>query len=361
MQYRRLGKTGLDVSIIGFGAIKLPNVEYDEAEAALNRALDLGVNFVDTARNYKDSEEKIGRALEARRNEYYLATKSSARDAGSARAQLETSLANLRTDYLDLWQLHTVSSISEWEKVTAPGGAVEVGQEALRAGTIRHFGVTIHRELHVMRTAIESGLFETIMVAYSPLDPEGVESAILPLAKQHELGVIIMKGLSGGQLCRPLQERVPGLGGPDAIIAGCLRYELGNPAVTTVIPGITCAREAEENAAVGAAFELLSEDELTELRTQIAGLGREFRYGQACLRCGYCLPCPQDINIPEVLRAADMKREYPDALKHLADEVWARLEVGPDACVACEQCMEKCPAGLNIPEKLKAAGELFAG
>ena len=359
MQYRRLGKTDLDVSIVGFGAIKLPKVDQDEATAALNRALDLGVNFVDTARAYRDSEEKIGIALESRREEYYLATKTVQREAEEARAELETSLRNLRTDHVDLWQLHSVSTWEQWEQINAPGGAVEVGAAALAEGKIRHFGITIHRDWRVMRAAIESGLFETIMVAYSPLDSEGVHEEILPLAQQKDLGVIIMKALSGGQLALPAEAKVAGLGGADAVVAGSLRFVLGNPAVSVVIPGITCVREIEEDAALAEDFSALSTDELQELRRLIGGLGQEYRYKQACLRCEYCLPCPQGLAIPEIFRAVHMKTQYPDELKRMGDELWESLEVYPDACVECGTCMKKCPAGLNIPEKLQAAAAVF--
>jgi len=359
MQYRTLGRTELEVSIVSFGAIKLPEVSANQAARALNLALDLGINFIDTARAYKDSERKIGQALRSRRDEFYLATKTVARDATGSRADLETSLRELGMDYVDLWQLHTVSTREEWEKVMGPGGAVETGQKALQEGLIRHFGITIHRELSVMREAITSGLFETIMLAYSPLDQEGVAAEILPLAAEHDLGVIIMKPLSGGQLVRPPEQRQPGLGGADAVIAGSLRYSLSNPNVTCVIPGMKSPQEVEENVAVADPFVPLSDEEEDELRRQIAAMGKDFRYGQVCLRCGYCLPCPAGINIPEVMRALDMKRGYPDALKHLGDELYASLEVKASACQDCAQCEEQCVAGLPIRDKMREAVAMF--
>jgi predicted aldo/keto reductase-like oxidoreductase len=360
MQYRRLGRTNLEVSVIGFGAIKLPRIEEAVATEALNRALDLGINFVDTARAYHDSEEKIGRALEGRRDEYVLATKTAQRGAEGALAELETSLGNLRTDHVDLWQLHTVSTWPHWEEINAPDGAIAAGQKALEQGKILHFGITIHRDWRVMQAAIESGVFESIMLAYSPLDAEGVGPKILPLAREHDLGVIVMKGLSGGQLAQPLETRTPGFGGADAVVAGALRFILGHPAITTVIPGMTCAREVEENVAVGASFQALRDDELAELRRLIGGQQKSYRYGQVCLRCGYCLPCPQGINIPEVFRAADMKRDYPDELKPMGDALWESLEVYPEDCVECRKCVEKCPGGVDIPAKLKEAAQQFA-
>lgn len=359
MEYRTLGRTGLEVSIVSFGAIKLPQISAQQASEALNRALDLGINFVDTARAYGDSERKIGEGIGERRSEFYIATKTTARDASGAMADLETSLAELGMDYVDLWQLHSVSSRGDWEKVRGAGGAVEAGQRALEQGKIRHFGITIHRELSVMREAIESGLFETIMLAYSPLDQEAVEAEILPLARNHGVGVIVMKPLSGGQLCRPDDQRQPGLGGADAVIAGSLRYCLTNPNVTCVIPGMISIQQVEENVAIADPFEPLTSEEEAELRRQIAAMGKDFRYGQVCLRCGYCLPCPANINIPEVMRAMDMKRGYPDDLKYLADELYQSLPAKPDECQDCGACEERCVASLPIREKLREAIEMF--
>lgn len=359
MEYRRLGNTGLEVSAVSFGAIKLPHVTVDQAAEALNRALDLGVNFIDTARAYTDSESKIGQALGHRRSEFFIATKTVARDRNTATSDLETSLSELGMGHVDLWQLHSVSTRTDWERVLASDGAVEAGRWALEQGLISHFGISIHRELSVMRDAIRSGLFESIMLAYSPLDQEGVETEILPLAREHDMGVIIMKPLSGGQLVRPEAERRKGLGGADAVIAGSLRYCLSNPCVSCVIPGMTTVREVEENTAVASPFVPLDEDELRELRRQIAAMKRDFRYGQVCLRCGYCLPCPAGINIPEVLRAADIRAGYPDDLKHLGRDLYASLDVKPDACEDCGRCEERCVAGLSIREKLREALRIF--
>ena len=361
MEKRSLGRTGLQVGIISFGAIKLPGISEQEASDCLNLALDRGINYIDTARNYRDSEEKIGKAVAHRRDEYAIATKSSARDGMTMTEQLETSLRNLRTDRIDVFQLHTVSTREVWEQVRAPGGAYEAALSARDQGKILHIGVTIHRELQVMREAIPSGLFETIMLCYNALDSENVGTDILPMARAAGMGTIIMKPLSGGQLCRPLEQRTPGLGGPDAIVAGALRFVLQNPNVDCAIPGMQSVREVEENVALAESFAPLSAEEHDELIRLIGEFAGEYRYGQKCLRCGYCQPCPQGVQVPEVLRAGDMLRGYADELKHLALDAWKAITVGPEACVQCEQCLDKCPAGINIPEQLKSVQELFKG
>ena len=352
MERRRLGKTGLEVTALGFGAIKLPKITAHEAARALNRALDLGVNFVDTSRTYGDSEYKIGAALKHRRAEYLLATKSNARDAAGLRQDLETSRRELQTDYVDLFQLHSVSNAEAWRQVMAPGGALEEALRARQQGLVGHVGLSAHRALQVMEQAISSGQFETIMVAYSPLDNEGVEPRVLPLAAARGMGVIAMKSLAGGLLSVPDDMKA---GGRDPVVAGCLRFVLSHPAVTLVIPGMESAAQVEENVATVEESIRLSDREREELFAALGRLNRTYRYGQTCLRCGYCQPCPQGVVVPDVFRALQMARGYPDNLKHLARELYESLAVRASACVACEECIPKCPAGLIIPERLKEA------
>jgi uncharacterized protein len=354
MEQRTLGRTGLTVSAIGFGGIKLPQISEEEAAACLDRALDLGVSFIDTARNYRDSERKIGAGLKLRRGEFILATKSSARSYDGALADLETSLRELQFDSVDLWQLHSVSSSSDWEETMGPNGALKAARRAQEQGMVRHVGITIHRDTATMRKAIASGEFETIMLAYNPLDGESVAD-ILPLAKAAGMGTIIMKALSGGQIAYPKQARQAGLGGPDALVAGSLRWALSDPAVDCVIPGMQAVHEVEENVALVEPFVPLSDAERQELVRLFGGFGGEFRYGQRCLRCGYCQPCPHGVDVPVVLHAATIVAKYPDDLKQIGREMYAALEVGAEACTECRVCIGKCPAALPVPELVREA------
>jgi predicted aldo/keto reductase-like oxidoreductase len=368
VRYRTLGKTGLKVSVIGFGAIKLPGVSEEEACRALHRALDLGVNFVDTARNYGDSEHKVGLVLKERRDACYIATKTAARDADGAMRDLETSLRELQADRLDLWQLHNVMDRGPWNQVTRPDGALAAAKQARAEGVVDHIGITIHRSLYVMREAVRSGEFETLLLLYNPLDEEGVAAnGILDLAHEHGVGVFIMKALSGGALMLPLndaerEEKHRASGGQwfDPIVRGSLRYVLSHPAVGMVIPGMRSVREVEENARVGD-MSPLTDAESDELIRSIGRLKGTYKYKQECLRCGYCLSaCPQNIQIPDVFYAAYAYRQYPRETRDIGLALYHSLEVSPEECIECEACMEECPAGILIPQRLKEAVELFA-
>jgi len=356
LEYRTLGSTGLKVSVLGFGCIRFNDVSAGDVTRALHRALDLGINYFDTARAYGDSEAKIGRAIAARRNEYVLSTKSTARDAAGLAAELETSLRALRTEAIDLFFLHTVSDPATYEAVMAPGGAFEALLRAREQGKVRHTAISIHRDLATMQRAIDSGAFEVLMAAYSAVDPEGA-GTLLPVATAAGLGTVIMKPLSGGQLASP-----PGPEGrpisPDPVVEGALRWVVSNPNVSSVIPGMVSAQQVEDNVA---AVEKgpLSEAERQELIRAVGDLGKAYRYGQVCLRCGYCRPCPQGIDAPAIFRAADMAREYPDDLKHMGRDLYERQAYTADHCLECRQCVERCPAGLDIPQRLREVADLF--
>ncbi len=355
MQYVRLGQTDLRVSRVGFGAIRLPQVAFEVADACLNRALDLGVNFVDTARGYDDSEAKIAKALARRRSEYVLATKTGAADAADLTSELEASLRELQTDHIDLYQLHSVSDLQRWQRVTAPGGALQAAKKAQQQGKVLHLGISIHRDLDTMRAAIACGEFESIMLAYNPLDPENVREEIMPLAHRAAMSVIIMKPLSGGALSARVGEEKTA----DPLAVDCLRLILSHPEVSVVIPGIESPPEIEAN--VTAADRPMQEAEKESLLRRIAALGKSFRYGQVCLQCGYCLPCPNEVPIPKIMRAIMMAREYPENLRPMGRALYDSLVVKADACEECETCLPKCPASLRIPQRLREALALFAG
>ena len=186
MRYRLLGKTGLQVSEVGFGAIPIIRLSFEEAEQVLRRALDRGINFFDTAHLYVDSEEKIGRAFAGKRQQVLLASKTIKRDRQGAREDLELSLRRLGTDYLDLYQLHQVSQESDWQTLTGPDGALEYLTRALEAGQIRHLGVTSH-SLEMAIRLVQTGLFSTIQFPFNFVETEAAQT-LHPLARRQHWG-----------------------------------------------------------------------------------------------------------------------------------------------------------------------------
>ena len=352
MQIRRLGKTELKVGVIGFGGIKLPGIQQDAATEVLNKALDLKINFFDTARGYGDSEAKIGEAIGNRRNEFFISTKSGARTADQMKRDIERSLKNLKTDFIDVYLVHNLRLPEQYETVMSPSGSLSALKEAKLQGVVKHIGFSSHRYRETMKLGIESGEFEVIMVAYNILNDELVDEDILPLAKANDIGVIVMKPLAGGALAMP-PEDVDFQGKIAVSATQALRFVLANDAVTLAIPGMTKVSEVIENVQVGETFQQMSVLEKQKLIEAAEELGKEF-----CRGCGYCLPCPNGIKIPVILRHLGYYTRY--GLKDWAKGRYSMVEIKASECEECGSCEEKCPYELPIIEKLKQAHELLA-
>jgi len=264
MQKRTLGKTGWDFSVIGFGAIKLPLISRKESEILLNRAIDGGINFVDTADCYGDSEEKIGLALKGRRKEFRLSTKIDERDGIGVRNKLERCLRHLRTDCIDLVFFHDVRG-SEYERIFDTGG-LEALQRARKEGKFLQIGISIHHSIPMMRKAVESGVFSALMVAYSALDEDRLAADLLPIAQKTGVGLIAMKPLAGGRLgeCSSFlksKKIIPG----ESLAQVSLRYVLSNPNITCAIPGMMRQHELNENLQVGKQPRKINREEIKAL------------------------------------------------------------------------------------------------
>jgi len=347
MEKRVLGGTGWAISVIGFGGIKLPRIGLQECETLLNRALDSGINFIDTADCYGDSEEKIGQALKKRRKEFYLSTKVDERDGPGVRAKLERCLRRLRTEWIDLVFFHDVRG-GEYERIFGSGG-LEVLKKAQKEGKVSQIGISIHGSLSMMKRAIESGVFSALMVAYSALDEDRLTADLLPLATARGVGLIGMKPLAGGRL-----GNIPPRGWDRPSFRGespaqvALRYVLANSHITCAIPGMMALDELEENLRVGKNPRKLSAGEIKSFMEIAVEAGRGF-----CRNCGYCLPCPEGIPIPDVFRYESYYRQY--GLADWARTQYASLSSNAQACSDCQTCLEKCPYGVPIPTGLKKA------
>lgn len=266
MECVTLGKTGLKVSRMGLGGIPIQRIDAEGTRILLHKLADQGVNYIDTARGYTVSEEYLGYALEGIRDKFILATKSMARTREAMAADIEKSLHNLRTDHIDLYQVHN-PNMEQLDQVLAAGGALEALQEAKAAGKINHIGLTAH-STEVFARALELDWVETIMFPYNIVESQGEE--LIAQCKEKNIGFIDMKPLAGG-----------------AIENGTLamRYICANKNVTIVIPGMAEEKEIEENINACLDPSPLSEKELKEIETVREQLGTNF-----CRRCNYCAP-----------------------------------------------------------------------
>ena len=333
MEHVTLGKTGLQVSRLGFGGIPIQRVDQAAAAALLEAVRGGGINYIDTARGYTVSEELIGQAIAGHRQSFVLATKSMARDRAAMAADIETSLGNLRTDYIDLYQVHNPTP-EQLEQVCGAGGALEALQAAKAAGKIGHLGVTAHSQ-EVFRRALELDWVETIMFPYNIVENQGEE--LMRQAQEKNIGFICMKPLAGGAI-------------EDASLA--LRYVLANPCVSVVIPGMYSPEEVAGNIAAAGDRTPLSGEEQQRLEQIRQELGTNF-----CRRCNYCAPCTAGISIPNVFLFHGYLSRY--GLESWARDRYGALAAKAGACVECGACEERCPYQLPIRSMLKQAAKDF--
>lgn len=320
-----LGSTGITVNKNGFGALPIQRITDEEAVYLLRKAYDHGVRFFDTARFYTDSEKKVGLAFEGKREEIYIATKTMCNNTQEFWAQLEQSLTDLKTDYIDIYQFHNPSFCPK------PGdgtGLYEAMLQAKEQGKIRHIGITNHR-LAVAREAIESGLYETLQFPFCYLASEQ-EEELVEKCKVANMGFIAMKALSGGLITNS-----------KAAYAFEAQYE-------NVLPIWGVQKESELD-------EFLSYIDnppvMTEELQHFISKERQELAGDFCRGCGYCMPCPVGIEINNSARMSLMLRRAPQA-GWLSPE-WQEKMKRIEDCIHCNQCMKKCPYGLQTPELLK--------
>lgn len=355
MRRKRLGKSGLDVGVLGFGCIKFGKMYPKTVDECLNSALDRGVNFIDTSRVYGDSEAKIGKALARRRDEFVLSSKAGALTKDDMKREIETSLRELGTDRIDLYGLHNVATPgrSKWDAMVSAGGAFEALVEAQREGKVGHVYFSCHRWQTVAKEGIRHGAFAAVMLAYNILNDELMDESVMPLATKEDVGVIIMKPLAGGALADPPEGVKVKLASTQWSIAQqSLRFILANPDVTVAIPGMTNMRELEENLAAAESTEAMTARERETFRSAVEELGKD-----VCRNCAYCMPCPEGILIPQVLRYEAYYSRYD--MKSWARERYGMIKPNVEACTECGDCESKCPFNLKVCEKLKQAHELL--
>lgn len=332
-----LGTTGITVEKNSFGALPIQRISKEEAVKLLRKAYEHGVTFFDTARFYTDSEEKVGEAFQGMREKVYIATKTGATTVEAFWKDLHTSLNNLQTDYIDIYQFHNPSFCPKPEDGS---GLYEAMLEAREKGMVRHIGITNHR-LHVAREAVESGLYETLQFPFCYLATEK-DLEIVEACKEKNMGFIAMKALSGGLITNSA-----------AAYAFLAQYD-------HVLPIWGVQRESELD-------EFLSYIDnpptMTEEIKAVIEKDRTELLGEFCRGCGYCMPCPVGIEINNSARMSLMIRRAPQAAQ-LTPE-WQKKMLLIEKCLHCGQCSKKCPYGLDTPallqKNLQDYKEILAG
>ncbi|HSQ88942.1 aldo/keto reductase [Romboutsia sp.] len=323
---RLLGKTNIKIKRVGFGGIPIQRITQEDTNQVIAELEKQGINFIDTARGYTISEEYIGNALKEKRDKFFIATKSMSRDYEGMKKDIEISLDNLKTDYIDIYQLHNIKS-EEYDTIFNDGKAYKALLEAKKTGKIKHIGITSH-SLDTIKKVLEDDKFATIQFPYNIIEDQADE--VFRKAHKRGIGVIVMKPLAGGAL-------------DDATLA--IKYILTKDYIDVAIPGMDSIEQVKQNIAVLDNVELTEEDnkKVEDIRNS---LGKRF-----CRRCEYCLPCPVGVNIPVNFLLEGYYTRYN--LKQWAKERYAATSGKANECINCGLCETKCPYELPIREMLK--------
>ena len=335
MNYIELGRTGLRCAAVSFGGIPIQRSDAANTVAVVDALERHGINFIDTARGYTVSEGYLGAALQGRREKFLLATKSMARDYAGMARDIDASLRDLRTDHIDLYQLHNLP-LTEFDRVFGPDGAYRALAEAKAAGKIGHIGATAH-SLDALKKMVDerSGELESVMFPYNIVETQGHE--LLKAARAKGMGAIAMKPMAGGNL-------------EDWSLA--LRFIHASGAIDVSIPGMGSVEEVERNAAAAEALSPLTAEELAACEAIRRDLGTHF-----CRRCGYCAPCTAGIDIPSTFLMANYLRRY--GLGDWARGRYAGMAHHAGECVDCGACESRCPYELPIREMLRGVAQEF--
>jgi predicted aldo/keto reductase-like oxidoreductase len=372
MQYREFGKTRIKISVLGFGAMRLPEIEKngkwyideDKAIEAIHRAFDLGVNYIDTAYGYchGNSEYVVGKALKGYEDKVYLSTKFPTWEAEKTedyRRILEEQLKKLDRDYIDFYHFHFMNNDRYHNKIIKYN-LFEEAAKAKAEGLIKYISFSFHDKPEVMIKLIDTGVFDTVLCQYNLLNRSNEEA--IAYAKSKGLGTVIMGPVGGGRLAFPsklFQEKLGEKAKSTPELA--LRFVMANRNVCCALSGMSTVEMVEQNARVASLEEPLSEQELEKIGDMLKETKElEKLY---CTGCSYCMPCPKGIKIPQVLQTLIYHRVY--GLTDYAKQAFSRFGnenngAHPTDCIECRKCMEKCPQNIDIPEKLNEAVEELA-
>jgi len=333
MRYVILGRTGLEISELGFGGIPIIRLGMDVAIQVLRRAYERGITFYDTANAYRDSEDKIGRAFEGMRGKIIIATKTLQRNAKSATDQLENSLRMLKTDYIDLYQLHQIAQEKDWQALTAPDGALEAVVKARESGKIRFIGATSHN-LPMAVKLVKTGLFSTIQFPFNFIE-DAAKDELFHTAREFGMGIISMKPFAGGMI-------------DNAEVA--IKYLRQYPDAVP-IPGYDSVDSVDQVTAYYQFPNVVTDNDRKLMEKYRLDLGKQF-----CRRCEYCQPCPSGVMITMAMGYKLVASRMSPAVS----VVFSRPAMeSVKFCSECEICRERCPYELPIPEMLKSNYDLY--
>lgn len=335
MLKRKLGKTNLEVSVIGLGGIPIQRVNEAYAIEIVEECKKQGINFIDTATAYGASEEFIGKGLKsAGRENFFIATKAPSFTYEEMKESIKQSLNSLDVEYIDLYQIHNADTEEKYLKAFSENGALKALIEAKQEGLIHHIGITSHSHL-LLEKSLEYKDIETIQFPFNPIESQGVE--LFKKAKEKNIGIIGMKPVAGGAITN---------------VELSLRYIINSNLVDVAIPGMESIDQVKENALVGKDITKLTKEENEKIAKEVKELGNEF-----CRRCGYCLPCPQNINIPFVFTFRAYYERYN--LKEWGKERYESLPAHSSDCIKCGKCEERCPYNLPIRKMLEDTIKVF--
>jgi len=331
-----LGRTGIEAARLGFGGIPIQRVDEKKAIEVVLYALEKGMDFIDTSRMYTTSETRIGKALKETDRKPAVATKSFGRTADAIQRDVEISLKELQLDYIDIYQCHGISNEEEYCRITSPGGALSGLQKAKEQGLIGHIGITGH-SLDLLDKVLDDGLFETIMVCFSFLEPAAKEK-IIPKAQKKGVGILAMKPFSGGVIAEPEL---------------ALKWVFSFPDIL-VLAGVEDKDLIDQNWSIfQGSYEMTTEEKRT-----VQHISQEFDK-KFCRRCDYCLPCAVGIPIQFVLGMRSLVKRAGRGI--LQTPMFAKMYEQASQCSECGDCMERCPYDLPIPDIIKENLEWVKG
>jgi predicted aldo/keto reductase-like oxidoreductase len=361
---RRLGRSGLDVSILGIGSSPFRYGTPKDCSALLAQAIDAGVTYYDTARSYVNGESAVALLSPADKDRLVIATKTGARFGKPCLEDLQRSLNTMKRGHIDVWMTHMVQTDEEYDACTALGGFFDIALAAKQAGLVRAIGASFHASTDLILRAIEDDVLDVVMFQFNLIGREtrfgssiaSYRDRLIPAARARDIGVVAMKVLAGGEL----RHGAPGLGfvadasrGRDTV-GGAVRYAALHRDIGTSVVGMATSDELWQNVD---AVEGVTDDDMQTFSAWTDRV-RALDAGP-CTRCGQCLDvCPEGIEIPKVFRSHDQARFF--GMAGVARYRYSALTVKADACTECRRCQAVCPEPFDIAVNLAQAHAALA-